>query len=119
MPFTPRRERERPDQLPPLLADEQIADAMGRAVALLRRTALNPDAVEGQAMNAWDAMSITRNYRLHSFLAGRSDPWWWIGWVHDTPPRNGADRRTWAVWLNLEDGRVWLRLHRGWAGDDD
>ena len=119
MPFTRRRVRERPDQLPAMLTDEQIADAMDRAVALRRRTAVNPDAVEGQAMTASDAMGVTRNHRLHSFLAGRPDPWWWIGWVHDTPPRDGADRRTWAVWLHVTDGRVWLRLQRGWAGDDE
>ena len=119
MPFTPRRERERPDPTAVLLTDQQIADAMDRAIALRRRTAISLDTVEGQAMTVSDAMGVTRNHRLHSFLAGREDPWWWVGWVHDKPGGDMERRRTWAVWLNVADGRVWLRLQRGWAGDDE
>lgn len=84
---------------------------------------MRPDEVTAQPMLASDAMSITRSYRRHSWGArlDRSgpDPWWWIGWVHQTPDRDRTRRRTWAVWLDIEDGRVGLRFQRIFGFDDD
>jgi hypothetical protein len=109
-----------------VLTDEQIVAAIARAVALRQHTAIRPDDVHGQPMTAHDAVRMTESWRLHTqwYRMARSgqpdpDPWWWIGWVGQETPRGVVDElnrrcyhRTWAVWLNAADGRVWLRWER-------
>jgi hypothetical protein len=108
------------------LTDDQIAEVMARAVALRRRTARNPADVEAQPLSACDAIAMTENWRLHTrrsrFRYGAdagADPWYWIGWVGQETPAGCIERfggpcshQAWAVWLNVGDGRVWLKLER-------
>jgi hypothetical protein len=132
VPHNPRRSRA---LNPPttILTDDQIAEAMARAVDLRRRTARDPDAVRPQAMSAADAVRMTETWRLNTrwyrFGHGHDpdhDPWFWVGWVgletpwgFATPLGQDRYRGTWAVWLNVEDGRVWLRWERhGRVADD-
>ena len=125
MPHNPRkrdiRALDRP--LPIVLTNDQIAEAMERALALRLRSAVDPEVVETQAMDVWDAMDLTRGYRTHSWWYRMNhegpDPWWWIGWVHETPGGEWWRKRTWEVWLNVDDGRVHLRFDRPWRGDED
>jgi hypothetical protein len=112
MPHNPRRTRDR-DPIAEVLTDEQIGEAMARAVELRQRCILDPACASPQPMPAWDAMMFTRGYRRHSWDYRTEhtgpDPWWWIGWVHEPV---GDDRRTWEVWLDVQEGRVWLKRAR-------
>jgi len=120
-------ERER-GRITAALTDEQIIDAMGRALELRRRSAIEPERVTAQTLRAAEAIDLTRNYRHHShgyrvqhlpdpddLTEPRTDPWWWIGWVHYSL---GEERQTWEVWLDIEAGRVWLKYDRPWLGDE-
>lgn len=135
MPFNPRRERRAPPPPAVRLTDEQIAEALERALTLRRRAANDPAQVTAQAMTAYDAIRATEQYRDRSYryrvrhtFAGQADPWWWIGWVHQEAPSDYTPfagrlgyRRSWEVWLSSEDGRVWLKLERygkAWGVDD-
>src|SRR5262249_46313873 len=128
---TPRRDRS--PAPPPVLTDCQIAEAMARAVELRRRTVRDPAAVDAVALDARDAVHMTEGWRLNTqrHRIGRdadADPWYWIGWVSVEVPwrfttilgRDAYDA-TWAVWLNVADGRVWLKLerHGRWAEEGD
>lgn len=131
MPFNPRRDKRPPAPPPVDITDAQIAAAMERAVALRRRNAVRPERVRAQPMFAQDAVRATEDcrtsyhYRIAQARGLAPDPWWWIGWVHQEepspwPPPPGCRpyNRTWAVWLNVDDGRVWLRWERHVAATD-
>lgn len=124
MPHNPRNrdiraaEHERAQAVTP--TDEQITEAMGRAVELRRRTAVQPDQVQATPFSAYEARDLTRGYRTHSWWYRMHhkgpDPWWWIGVLSQVI---GDWHRDWHVWLNVDDGRVHLRFQRPWRGDED
>lgn len=116
------------------ITDEQVAAAMDRALALRRASSRDPHTVRATALTAADAMRATLNRRRISggsrMMRGRSaerDAWVWIGWVSiETEPWGfatalGQDRdlRTWEVWLDPTDERVWLKLERVGRFADD
>lgn len=102
---------------------DQIQTAVAQAVELRRRTAVNPDEVQGHALHPSDAIQSTEGYRRKRQKDARfqwqkpeHDPWWRVGWITheplvslDSPPSQTLYRRTWEVWFNIEDDRVWLR----------
>jgi hypothetical protein len=108
------------------LTDDRIAEAMARAVALRRPTARNPAAVDAQPLSACDAIARTENRRRHTRRSrvrqgadAGADPWYRIGWVGQETPKGCIERfggpcyfQAWAVWLDVGDGRVWLKLER-------
>jgi hypothetical protein len=115
------------------LTDEQIACAMTRAVALRRQSASHAATVTAHPRRADDAIRATETWRFHTrwqrlARGDRSErtPWVWIGWVSvETTPWGFArfDREryaeAWEVWLNVDDGRVWLRWERHGRFADD
>ncbi len=126
MPFTPRRAKG-PEPPPPIdLTDEHVMAAMDRAAEIRRRNAVNPSEVSIQPMAAIDAMRATQNYRLRSYAyrlhhhdSTTPDPWWFVGWIGQEPSERDVGlavslrlSRSWEVWLNVEDGRVWLKFDR-------
>ena len=126
MPFNPRRPRKSEEPPSVVLTASQITAAIDIAVELRRRAAINANEVQGQPLHPADAVRSTEGYRLHSesYKMKRRgitapDPWWRVGWVSQqpegswmTPPSQTAFLRTWEVWLNVDDGRVWLRSKR-------
>jgi hypothetical protein len=61
----------------------------------------------------------TRGYRFSRLGDGGDDPCYLIGWVTLERPwafknATGQDRydQTWQVWLDITEGRVWLKLER-------
>lgn len=126
MAHNPRRSR--PPEPEPLLilTKEQIADAMAEAVALRRRCMPDPDEVQPQPLHPRDAVGYTEGWRVHSrwyrtkrYRATETDPWWRVGWVTEESPANCLEtwdhpcwHRTWEVWVNVDDGRVWLKPER-------
>lgn len=134
MAHTPRRSRT-PDPPQTILTNDQIAEAMGRALTLRRKTACNPEDVTSQAMSADDAVQSTLRWRQHMrFYRWRwtvdphTDPWYRIGWIHQLTPwpfitplgRDHFDQ-TWDVWLNITDRSIHLRYERGtnWPDEND
>jgi hypothetical protein len=127
----PRRDRTAAP--PPLLTNEQIAEAMAMAVELRRKTVCDAAVVDAVALDARDAVRATEGWRLNTrrHRIGRdadADPWFWVGWVgvevpwdHSTELGRRCYHATWQVWFNADDGRVWLRLerHGRWADPDD
>jgi hypothetical protein len=126
--------RARPD--PPrtiALTDQQIAEAMARAVALRKQSACDAATVTAQPRHSDDAIRATKTWWFHTRWRrlARGDrterpAWVWIGWVSvETRPRGvarfGGDRysEAWEVWLNVADGRVWLRWERHGRFADD
>jgi hypothetical protein len=125
--------RDRTPAPPPVITSDQIVEAIARAVELRRRTANDPANVRANPLHPSDAVRMTENWRLHTrwYRIARGhdpepDPWYWIGWISVEHPWTFTDplgRRgyaaTWAVCLNVEDGRVWLRRERhGRRGED-
>jgi hypothetical protein len=133
VPHNPRRSRE--PEPASILTQGQIADALDRAVALRRRCARDPEEVQPQPHHPGDAVGDTEGWRLNTRWcrtkrcgATEPDPWWWVGWVNEASPANCLELgelpcwpSTWAVWLNVGDGRVWLKLerYRRWADPGD
>ena len=126
MAHNPRRSPSSEIDSPPILTRDQIAEAMERAVALRRRCMPDPEAVQPQPLHPHDAVGYTegwrentRWYRAKRYGVTDPDPWYWIGWVNEESPANCLDLgvhpcwyRTWEVWFNLSDGRVWLKPER-------
>jgi hypothetical protein len=106
---------------------------MAKAVALRRRTLRDQATVDAVALDPRDAVRATEGWRLNSrrYGLGRDsygDPWVLIGWVAVEVPWDFTTalghrcyHGTWQVWLNLDDGRVWLRRerHGRWAEAGD
>ena len=127
MPHNPRRPRG-PESTEIELTTERIADALARAVALRRRTAVDPDGVRAVAMVVSDAARSTKQRRapVPWDQPEVRNPWVLVGWVRHEHDRGAADERwwdrfdlTWDVWLNVDDGRVWLKLSRSGRGAKD
>jgi hypothetical protein len=128
-----RRSRVPEEDSPPVLTKDLIAEAMAKAVALRHRVASDPAEVDALALRPHDAIGYTegwrrntRWYRAKRYGATEPDPWYWIGWVtHETPAgcvercEKPCREHTWAVWVNVDDGRVWLRLERYGRDADD
>ena len=126
MPFNPRRDKS--PQPPPAvnLSTEQIRSALERAVDLRRQNAIRPEDVQGHALCPGDAIQSTEGYRRNRrwHTAGDTQPaerdaWWRVGWITQepaasiqTPPSQTVFRATWEVWLNVDDGRVWMKTKR-------
>lgn len=123
MPFNPRRHKGPVPPEPIALTDEEIAHALERAAELRRQVVEKPEDVSIVAMSAYDVIRTTQSYRTRSegyrrryWQSREEDPWWWIGWVKQettmaVPDEFGMTRfeRTWEVWFNVADGRVWLK----------
>lgn len=132
MPHNPRRSPYPEPEPATVVTDEQIAAAMAAAVALRRRTVRDPDDVQPQPLDAYNAVRYTESdrslsywHRLHR--EGRADPWYLVGWVNqetrcEVDPfglRWCACRCGWDAYLNVEDGRVWLRWARQYTNKDE
>jgi hypothetical protein len=120
VPHNPRRQRVQ-DATDPALTGERIAAALDRASALRRKTAIDPDDVRIVPLNVSKATQSTENRRapVDWDRPAERDPWVLVGWVKlergwGFTDRYGWDRydRTWEVWLNVDDDRVWLKLGR-------
>jgi hypothetical protein len=125
--------RDRTPAPPSVLTNDQIAEAMAKAVALRRKTACDSAVVDVVALDARDAARATEGWRLNTrrHRNGRDaddEAWFLVGWVGVEVPWVFANElgrscyaATWQVWLNADDGRVWLRLerHGRWAEAGD
>src|SRR5215207_2302220 len=120
MPHNPRRPRV-PDVPDAVLTGDKIDDALERAVALRRKTAKDPNDVRAIALNVTEAARSTKHRRAPADWdrLPERDPWFLVGWVVLQRDWGFADGwgwdrydRTWDVWLNVDEGRVWLKLSR-------
>jgi hypothetical protein len=74
MAHNPRRDTSPHHPAPPIVTDEQIADAMARALDLRCHRGIDRARVESTPLTAEDAMERTEQYRRNSWDEGRAFP---------------------------------------------
>jgi hypothetical protein len=127
VPHNPRRRRDA-DPAEPELTAERIAGALAEAVALRRRTAIDPAGVRPVALTPSETNRSTKQRRapVPWDQPEERSPWVLVGWIrqeHGWAAVDGARTagydRWWDVRLHRGDGRVRLTPNRQGRRDRD